>query len=200
MTGPPRLWQKKRWDMGDKPGANDGTRARKVRILGIDPGSQVTGYGVIDMDGNHARHVSHGHITIRPGELPEKLRRIFRELSAVISEFQPDECAIEKVFMYRNADSALKLGQSRGAAITACAELERPVFEYSANQVKQATVGKGHAGKTQVQYMVKVLLCLDGTPQADAADALAIALCHGHSREGVLRLKTVSATRQGQAL
>ena len=186
--------------MGDKPDAGNRARAGKIRILGIDPGSRITGYGVVDMDGNHARHVTHGHITIRPGELSEKLRRIFRELSAVISELNPDECAIEKVFMNRNADSALKLGQARGAAITACAELERPVFEYSANQVKQATVGKGHADKSQVQYMVKVLLCLAGAPQADAADALAIALCHGHSREGVLRLKAVSATRPGQAL
>jgi len=185
--------------MGDKPDSNSGRRAGKVRILGIDPGSQLTGYGVIDMDGNHARHVTHGQITIRPGELSEKLRRIFRELSTVINEFQPEECAIEKVFMYRNADSALKLGQSRGAAITACAERGLPVFEYTANQVKQATVGKGHADKSQVQYMVKVLLCLAGAPQADAADALAIALCHGHSREGILRLKAVSAARQGQA-
>ena len=185
--------------MRDKPGGNDGARGGKVRILGIDPGSRHTGYGVIDMDGNHARHVTHGHITIGPGELSEKLRRIFRELSAVIGEFRPDECAVEKVFMYRNADSALKLGQSRGAAITACAEPGLPVFEYTANQVKQATVGKGHADKSQVQYMVKVLLCLAGAPQADAADALAIALCHGHSREGMLRLKAVSAARQGHA-
>lgn len=183
----------------DNPDSNGGKRAGKVRILGIDPGSRITGYGVIDMDGNHARHVTHGHIAIRDGELSGKLRRIFRELSTVIGEFRPDECAAEKVFMYRNADSALKLGQSRGAAITACAEQDLPVYEYTANQVKQATVGKGHAGKSQVQYMVKVLLCLADAPQEDAADALAVALCHGHSREGKLRLQAVSANSQGYA-
>ena len=171
----------------------------KIRILGIDPGSLHTGYGIIDMDGNRAVHVSHGQITIQAGELSDKLRRIFRGLGAVISEFEPDECAVEKVFMYRNADSALKLGQSRGAAITVCAERNLPVFEYTANQVKQATVGKGHAEKTQVQYMVKVLLCLDGIPQADAADALAVALCHGHSRENIMRLKELSANVQGHS-
>ena len=170
-----------------------------VRILGIDPGSLHTGYGVIDVDGNHAVHVAHGRITTQAGQLSDRLRQIFRELSAVVGEFRPHECAVEKVFMYRNADSALKLGQSRGAAITACAERDLPVFEYTANQVKQATVGKGHAEKSQVQYMVKVLLCLAGVPQADAADALAVALCHAHSRESVLRLEKFSATRQGHA-
>ena len=148
------------------------------------------------MDGNRAVHVNHGQITTQSGDLSDKLRQIFRGIGAVISEFKPVECAVEKVFMYRNADSALKLGQSRGAAITACAELDLPVFEYTANQVKQATVGKGHAEKAQVQYMVKVLLCLDGIPQADAADALAVALCHGHSRENILRLKKIAASRQ----
>lgn len=189
----------KRRTVRDNPDSNGGERAGKVRILGIDPGSRITGYGVIDMDGNHARHVTHGQIVIKDGELSGKLRRIFRAISTVIGEFQPDECAAEQVFMYRNADSALKLGQSRGAAITACAQQDLPVFEYTANQVKQATVGKGHAGKPQVQYMIKVLLCLADEPQADAADALAVALCHGHSREGKLRLQAVSANRQGFA-
>lgn len=189
----------KRRNVRHNPDSNGSKRTGKVRILGIDPGSRVTGYGVIDMDGNHARHVTHGHIVIKDGELSGKLRRIFREISTVIGEFQPDECAAEKVFMYRNADSALKLGQSRGAAITACAERDLPVFEYTANQVKQATVGKGHAGKSQVQYMVKVLLCLADAPQEDAADALAVALCHGHSRAGKLRLQAVSAKRHGYA-
>ena len=169
----------------------------KLRILGIDPGSLHTGYGIIDMDGNRAVHVSHGQITTRTGDLSVKLRQIFRGISAVIDEFRPDESAVEKVFMNRNADSALKLGQSRGAAITVCAERDLPVFEYTANQVKQATVGKGHADKTQVQYMVKVLLCLDGVPRADAADALAVALCHGHSRENLLRLREIATASQG---
>ena len=164
-------------------------RPGTLRILGIDPGSLRTGYGIIDMDGNRAVHVTHGQVTVPAGDLSARLRRIFRGISAVISEHVPDECAVEKVFMHRNADSALKLGQSRGAAITVCAERNLPVFEYTANQVKQATVGKGHAHKAQVQYMVKVLLCLEGLPQADAADALAVALCHGHSRDSILRRK-----------
>ena len=170
-----------------------------IRILGIDPGSHNTGYGVIDMDGNRAVHVAHGAVMVQGEQLSDKLGQIFRELSAVISEFQPAECAIEKVFMYRNADSALKLGQARGAAITACAERHLSVFEYTANQVKQATVGKGHAAKQQVQYMVKVLLCLTDPPQADAADALAVALCHGHSRKNVLRRGAGSVTKKRRA-
>lgn len=176
-----------------------GNRFGTTRILGIDPGSLHTGYGIIDMDGNRAVHVTHGQITTQAGDLSEKLRQIFRGIGSVISEFIPDECAVEKVFMYRNADSALKLGQSRGAAITVCAERNLRVFEYTANQVKQATVGKGHAEKSQVQYMVKVLLCLNGIPQADAADALAVALCHGHSRENILRLKEIAEARQGRS-
>ena len=184
--------------MRDKPDSNDKGRKGTLRILGIDPGSRHTGYGVVDMAGNHALHVTHGRITTKTEQLSAKLCQIFRDLSAVISEFQPDECVIERVFMCRNADSALKLGQSRGVAISACAVRDLPVFEYTANQVKQATVGRGHAQKSQVQYMVKVLLCLAGTPQADAADALAVALCHGHSRE--LRLKAFAASQQGYAM
>ena len=170
-----------------------------IRILGIDPGSLHTGYGIVDMDGNRAVHVTHGQITTQGGELSEKLGQIFRGINSVISEFMPDESAVEKVFMYRNAESALKLGQSRGAAITACAERNLPVFEYTANQVKQATVGKGHAKKDQVQYMVKVLLCLNAVPQTDAADALAVALCHGHSRDNILRLKALATNAQGRS-
>ena len=176
-----------------------GNKSGAIRVLGIDPGSVHTGYGIIDIEGNRAVHVTHGQIATQGGELSDRLRRIFRGISAAINEFTPDECAVEKVFMYRNADSALKLGQARGAAIAVCAERELPVFEYTANQIKQATVGKGHAAKAQVQYMVKVLLCLSGVPQADAADALAVALCHGHSRENMLRLKALATGRQGRA-
>lgn len=159
-----------------------------TRILGIDPGSLVTGYGLIDMDGNHAAHVEHGVIRVQGKALADKLRIIFEQLTALAELHQPDEVSIEKVFMHRNADSALKLGQARGVAISACAVQNLPVYEYTATQVKQATVGKGHAAKQQVQHMVKILLCLPETPQADAGDALAIALCHGHSREGILRM------------
>lgn len=168
-----------------------------IRILGIDPGSQNTGYGIIESDGNHSVHITHGNIKIDDDELPEKLRTVFENITSVIQEFKPEEVAIEKVFMHRNADSALKLGQARGSAITACTMLDLKVFEYTPNEVKQATVGKGHAAKQQVQHMVKVLLCLDKVPQTDAADALAIALCHAHSREGILRMKKISGTQRG---
>ncbi len=169
-----------------------------TRILGIDPGSQITGYGIIEIDGNHATHISNGNIRIPGDELPARLRIIFESITSIIDKHQPDEVAVEKVFMHRNADSALKLGQARGAAITACAIQELDVYEYTANQVKQATVGKGHAAKQQVQHMVKVLLCLDEIPQSDAADALAVAICHGHSREGLLRMREVSGIKGGR--
>lgn len=169
-----------------------------TRILGIDPGSQITGYGIIDTDGNHSTHITHGSIHIEPEELPDKLRTIFDRISAVVSDFHPEEMAVERVFMHRNADSALKLGQARGVAIAACATQELKIFEYTANQVKQATVGKGHAAKEQVQHMVKVLLCLEQVPQSDAADALAVALCHGHSRQGVLRMREVTGISRGR--
>ena len=169
-----------------------------IRIIGIDPGSLQTGYGIIEMDGNHARHVGHGTLNLQQPDLSVKLQTLFRELGRVVSEFDPDEAAIEKIFMHRNADSALKLGQARGCAITACAEWELPVFEYTPNQIKQATVGKGHAAKQQVQHMVKVLLCLTETPPPDAADALAVALCHGHSREGLRRMAGVSGIRRSR--
>lgn len=169
-----------------------------TRILGIDPGSLVTGYGVIESDGNHSVLVTHGNIRTGENQLPEKLRSIFENISEIISEFKPDEVAIEKVFMHRNADSALKLGQARGAAVTACTIHNLNVFEYTPNQVKQATVGKGHAAKQQVQHMVRVLLCMKKVPQSDAADALAIALCHAHSREGIMRMKKISGIRRGR--
>ncbi len=159
-----------------------------TRILGIDPGSQAMGYGIIDITGNHATHVNHGVIRIQGQPLPDKLRSIFERLHAIIDEYQPAEMSIEKVFMHRNADSALKLGQARGAAITACAVRGIETFEYTATQVKQASVGNGHAAKQQVQHMVKVLLCLDRKPPSDASDALAIALCHGHSRQSILKM------------
>ena len=169
-----------------------------TRILGIDPGSRFTGYGIIDMQGNHATHITHGTIRVEGDDIAAKLRCLYRELATILTEHHPDEVSIEKVFMHKNADSALKLGQARGCAITACAERDLPVFEYTANQVKQATVGKGHAAKEQVQHMIKILLCLRTSPQADAADALAIALCHGHSREGLMRMAGVSGIRRGR--
>ncbi len=169
-----------------------------VRILGIDPGSVNTGYGIIDTDSNHSTHVSNGTIRISQKELAAKLRYIQVRITELIEEYQPQEVSVEKVFMHNNADSALKLGQARGVAIAACAINDIEVFEYTANQVKQATVGKGHAQKKQVQHMVKLLLCLAETPAADAADALAIALCHAHSRTGLRHMPGVRGIRKGR--
>ena len=159
-----------------------------TRILGIDPGSRFTGYGLIEMNAGTARHISHGTIRLPQSEITEKLSTLFQQLILIIDEFGPDEVSVENIFLHKNADSALKLGQARGCAITACAEKNLPVFEYTANQVKQATVGRGHAAKQQVQHMIKVLLCLESAPEVDAADALAIAICHGHHREGLKRM------------
>ena len=169
-----------------------------TRILGIDPGSINTGYGIIDTKGNHSKHIENGIIKVKGENLADKLKTIHESLTNIINEYQPEEIAIEKVFMHRNADSALKLGQVRGAAIAACAMQDKPVFEYTANQVKQATVGKGHAAKEQVQHMIKVLLCLDKVPKTDAADALAVAICHANSREGLLRMQGVSGIKYGR--
>ena len=169
-----------------------------IRLLGIDPGSINTGYGIVDSEGNHAKHIASGVIKVQGETLADKLKVINQQLTDIILEHNPVEVAIEKVFMHKNADSALKLGQARGAAITACAMQSLPVFEYTANQVKQSTVGKGHAAKQQVQHMIKVLLCLQEEPKTDEADALAIALCHAHSREGLLRMQGVRGIRFGR--
>lgn len=151
------------------------------RIFGVDPGSQITGYGIIDVDPGRSRHVDSGCIRTAAGDpLATRLGLIFARLSALIDEFAPDTMAIEQVFMARNADAALKLGQARGAAICAGARAGLTVSEYAPRAVKQAVVGRGAADKRQVQHMVCVLLKLPERPQADAADALAVALCHGH--------------------
>ncbi|GAB6043711.1 crossover junction endodeoxyribonuclease RuvC [Endothiovibrio diazotrophicus] len=151
------------------------------RILGIDPGSRFTGYGIIDVEGPRSGYVVSGCIRIKEGPLPERLKQIFEGVSEVIEAFSPEQMAVEMVFMHRNADSALKLGQARGAAIVAGVTRGLPVDEYTPQQIKQAVVGGGRAAKEQVQHMVKVLLGLQGELQADAADALGVALCHAHS-------------------
>ncbi|MEJ2059153.1 MAG: crossover junction endodeoxyribonuclease RuvC [Gammaproteobacteria bacterium] len=152
-----------------------------MRILGIDPGSRITGYGVIESDGQASRHLASGAIRVEGENLPERLGCIFREVSALIEEHRPDQMAIENVFVSQNAASALKLGQARGAAIVAGVRAGLAVAEYSPREVKLAIVGRGGADKTQVQHMVKVLLNLQGRLQADSADALGIALCHAHT-------------------
>ncbi|MGM0526420.1 MAG: crossover junction endodeoxyribonuclease RuvC [Pseudomonadota bacterium] len=162
-------------------------------ILGIDPGSRLTGYGIIQQQGRQLHYVASGCIRVTgtvaaPLSLAEKLKRIHNSVVELITQFQPDQFAIEQVFMARNPDSALKLGQARGAAMVAAACHNLPVAEYSARQIKQAVVGTGAADKTQVQHMVVALLKLSRTPQADAADALAVALCHAHSNENLIKM------------
>ena len=169
-----------------------------ITILGIDPGSRITGYGVVRMDGARAVHIDSGCIKVAELDVPARLRAIYDAIAAVVVEHDPDHAAIEKIFMSRNPDSALKLGQARGTAIVACAKLSLPVFEYSATQIKQAVVGRGHAGKQQVQHMIKALLCLPESPAADAADALATALCHGHTEYGLCGIKAAKIGRRGR--
>lgn len=160
-----------------------------MRILGIDPGSVRTGFGIVDLQGGQLRYVVSGCIRVGDGPLPERLRTIFREMDSILEQYRPDEVAVERVFMARNPDSALKLGQARGAAIVAVVNRALQVHEYTALQIKQATVGRGHAQKQQVQHMVQVLLQLPGKPQADAADALACALCHAHTDQTLRHLQ-----------
>jgi crossover junction endodeoxyribonuclease RuvC len=172
-----------------------GTR-KPVRILGIDPGSRITGYGVIDFHQNHARHVASGCIHLGGGDLTARLRAIFDGITAVVDHESPAELAVEQVFFHRNAASALKLGQARGAALMAGVHRGLPLFEYSPTQVKQAVTGRGHAAKNQVQHMIKMLLCLRELPASDAADALAVAICHGHTSQTLARIQA-SASRAG---
>jgi crossover junction endodeoxyribonuclease RuvC len=161
-----------------------------TRILGIDPGSQRTGVGIIDVDdAGRLAHVFHGALEVgSEATFPLRLKRIFDELHAIIAAHGPAECAVERVFMARNADSALKLGQARGAAICAVVSQGIAVHEYAATEVKQAVVGSGGADKTQVQHMIGALLGLKGPLQADAADALAIAVAHAHTRASLARV------------
>lgn len=161
-----------------------------IRILGIDPGSQRTGVGVIDVaaDGRMV-HVHHAPLSLMKAEdFPQRLRLLLDGLWALIEEHRPDEVAIEQVFLSNNAMSALKLGQARGAAIAACVARDLNVAEYAAKEVKLALVGKGSADKAQVQHMVGVMLNLKGKLQADAADALAVAITHAHVRASAARL------------
>ncbi len=169
------------------------------RILGIDPGSRITGFGVIDLDGRQQQYVTSGCIRTHGDVLAERLKEIFEGLVEIVTTHEPDEMAIERVFMDRNADSALKLGQARGAAICACAMQSLVVHEYSPREIKQAVVGKGGASKEQVQHMVRSMLSLSATPQADAADALATALCHAQMSQGLAAIPGVKARRGGRS-
>ncbi len=169
--------------------ANDSTLG-SVRVLGIDPGSQRTGFGILDVVGHRLTYVASGVIRTESGEFAERLCEIFRCVQAVVAEYRPQEIAIERVFVNRNPDSALKLGQARGAAICGTADAKAELFEYATRQIKQAVVGSGSAEKAQVQLMMRSLLRLDGPLSSDAADALAAAVCHalrGRVRVAVTR-------------
>ena len=158
-----------------------------MRILGIDPGLQVTGFGVIESERNFRLHyIASGCVKSGAGDLAARLKTILEGLKEVIAAHMPGEVAVEKVFVNSNAQSTLALGQARGTAICAAVLAGLPVAEYTALQVKQSVVGNGHAAKEQVQHMVKRLLALPADPAPDAADALACAICHAHaSRLGV---------------
>lgn len=159
-----------------------------MRIIGIDPGSRLTGVGVIEVQGERVRAVYHGVIRAGSGDFPERLGAIFEGLRGLVAEYRPDAAAVESVFVSHNAASAIKLGQARGAAVCALIDGGLAVAEYSPRAVKQAIVGRGGADKVQVQHMVRVLLALTETPTEDAADALAVALCHHHTQGTLQRM------------
>ena len=170
-----------------------------MRILGIDPGLRLTGFGVIDVHGRELRYVASGVIRIAPGALPPRLRTIHEGISEVVAQYRPALAVAEIVFVNVNPQSTLLLGQARGAAITTLVVSGLAVHEYTALQVKQAVVGTGRAAKSQVQAMVQRLLALPGLPGADAADALACAICHAHSARlaGVARDNSPLAALHG---
>ncbi|MCV6625959.1 MAG: crossover junction endodeoxyribonuclease RuvC [Cellvibrionaceae bacterium] len=173
--------------------------AGQLRVLGVDPGSLKTGFGVIDVAAGQNAYIGSGVIRLPAAEpLPARLKIIFDSMLAVIDEYQPDEVAVEQVFMSKSAGSALKLGQARGAAIVAGTFRDLYVAEYEAKKVKQSVVGSGAADKHQMQQMVKTLLKLSAAPQEDAADALAVALCHINTRSHMLRISDARQYRRGR--
>ncbi len=172
------------------------------RILGIDPGLRITGFGVIDRTGNKLHYVASGIIRVPDGELPHRLAAIFSQVQVVMTQYHPTQTAIEKVFVNVNPQSTLLLGQARGAAITAMASAGLPVAEYTALQIKQSVVGYGKATKEQVQEMMVRLLQLPGKPSKDAADALACAVCHAHMQHlvGELGKFDLAGVKRGRRL
>ena len=168
-----------------------------MKILGIDPGLRITGFGVIEQTAGRLRYITSGCVKSGAGDLPARLKSILDGIAEVIAANRPHEVAIEKVFVNVNPQSTLLLGQARGTAICAAVIAGLPVAEYTALQVKQAVVGKGHAKKEQVQHMVRRLLALPGDPSPDAADALACAICHAHG--GKLGEFSVKGFRRGRS-
>ncbi|MQR02270.1 crossover junction endodeoxyribonuclease RuvC [Glaciimonas soli] len=159
-----------------------------MKILGIDPGLRTTGFGIIDKQGHKLSYIASGTIKTPDADLPQRLKVILASVSEVVRTYTPDCSAIEKVFVNVNPQSTLLLGQARGAAICALVSADLPVAEYTALQIKQAVAGHGKAQKRQVQDMVQRLLSLPGLPGTDAADALAVAICHAHSGEALANL------------
>jgi crossover junction endodeoxyribonuclease RuvC len=172
--------------------ALDRRSRRPVRILGVDPGSRITGAGVIDVVNGELRPVASQSIRLGQGDINGRLALLYTQLSGMIEEHQPDVVAVERVFVARNAKSALVLGHARGAAILAAALRELPIAEYSAREIKLAVVGKGTAEKSQVQHMIRVLLGMTKAPATDASDALACAICHAHHSALQDKLSTAS--------
>ncbi len=157
-------------------------------VLGIDPGSRTTGYGVLLSSGSSLAYLGSGCIKAGRGDLPQRLNTIYTAVGALIGQFKPAVMAIEQTFLAKNVQTTVKLAEARSAAIVAAAQEELPVYEYTPMQIKQSVVGYGSAEKTQVQYMVAKILKLSGSPQADAADALACAICHSYTAGATARL------------
>ena len=173
-----------------------------TKVLGIDPGSHYTGWGMVVCRGNSLKHVASGTIRGGKGELATRLRMIADELDRVLTEHQPQAVAVESIFHARNAKSALQLGHARGVALLCAARCEVPVFEYTAGQIKQATTGRGRADKRQVQEMVRIVLGHRGEMGLDASDALAAAICHIHTDGSptarLLKTLTKQATKRSR--
>jgi len=175
--------------------------SKVTRILGIDPGLRMTGFGVIEMQGQKLRYVASGCIKSDSHQrLPERLHTLYAGITEIIGTYQPDIAAVEQVFSNVNPQSTLLLGQARGAAITALVAQGLPVSEYTALQVKQSVVGHGKAAKQQVAHMVTRLLTLPGEPGSDAADALACAICHAHGSQGLGQLAAPGRRQRGGRL
>ncbi len=174
-----------------------------IKILGIDPGSRALGFGVIQANKDKQVCLGFGTLYLKDENFPNRIKKIFLEISTLIDKYRPDVLSIEQVFVHKNPGGALKLGQARGAIIAACARLDLPVYEYAAKDVKKSVVGYGGADKEQVQHMIKVLLKVADSIQADAADALAIALTHAQHhfmpKELISRVKKVNPSRGKQS-
>lgn len=181
-TYPTRSWRAHRPPEGGPSVVVGNGAGVTIRVLGLDPGSRHTGFGIVDCSGPAATHIVSGAISTNAEEFPERLQQIFEQVRELIVRYTPAEIAIERVFVHRNADSALKLGQARGAALCGAFAAAVQVFEYSPREIKMAVVGSGSADKVQVQHMVRALLSLNTRVNTDAADALAVALCHVHGR------------------